>query len=160
MDRLNTGEIPLPGIYHHLIFNFYASPNTNESRYLKTFAANNPYTFKKYYRKLKKLRRRNYYGVGIDTRKIEIVIQVLQHTHFRKYNYEWLRQNFNSTKKEAFKVLSRSGRYCQHCGTTSRLSIDHIKPLIKGGSNHLSNLQILCVSCNSKKGVTYPKRKT
>ena len=30
-------------------------------------------------------------------------------------------------------------------------SIDHIKPVSKGGSNHLRNLQGMCITCNKKK---------
>ena len=33
------------------------------------------------------------------------------------------------------------------------LSIDHIHPKSKGGTNERSNLRILCTPCNTKKGV-------
>lgn len=32
------------------------------------------------------------------------------------------------------------------------LTVDHIKPLSKGGKNGLYNLQVCCVKCNSSKG--------
>ena len=33
------------------------------------------------------------------------------------------------------------------------LEIDHIKARAKGGTNEPSNLQLLCSSCNSRKGI-------
>lgn len=51
-------------------------------------------------------------------------------------------------------VLQRNNHQCQSCGkknTEARLNIDHIIPLAKGGSNDLSNLQVLCSPCNQKK---------
>lgn len=43
--------------------------------------------------------------------------------------------------------------HCQKCGTTKRLSVDHIIPKSKGGAvSHISNLTLLCVNCNTKKG--------
>jgi hypothetical protein len=49
-------------------------------------------------------------------------------------------------------VFDRDGRKCLHCGTTQRLTIDHIWPVSRGGSDDLENLQTLCHSCNAKKG--------
>ena len=36
---------------------------------------------------------------------------------------------------------------------TIYLSVDHIIPKSRGGTNDRSNLQILCIDCNSEKGV-------
>lgn len=51
------------------------------------------------------------------------------------------------------RVFQRAGNKCTHCGTTQRLTLDHIKPVALGGNGHESNLQVLCHSCNSKKGI-------
>jgi hypothetical protein len=57
--------------------------------------------------------------------------------------YDW--------KGVAGKVLARD-RQCVRCGDTVDLTIDHIIPRIRGGKNVLENLQILCRTCNSRKG--------
>jgi len=42
---------------------------------------------------------------------------------------------------------------CLSCGKKIALTVDHIQPLSKGGSNYNRNIQPLCQSCNSKKRV-------
>ncbi|MBD2137813.1 HNH endonuclease [Anabaena sp. FACHB-1237] len=51
-------------------------------------------------------------------------------------------------------VFQRDKFQCQSCGKNSQevnLSIDHIIPLSRGGKNHISNLQTLCLTCNQRK---------
>jgi len=50
------------------------------------------------------------------------------------------------------KVLNKYNHTCVYCGSTENLTIDHVKPFSKGGKDNFSNLQVLCKSCNSRKG--------
>jgi 5-methylcytosine-specific restriction endonuclease McrA len=55
----------------------------------------------------------------------------------------------NKNKKQ--QVLQRDKK-CLVCGTLENLTVDHIIPRSKGGTNHIENLQTLCNDCNHKKG--------
>lgn len=48
-------------------------------------------------------------------------------------------------------LTRRDGPGCRQCGTMDEPQIDHRKPLSRGGSNDLRNLQILCGTCNRRK---------
>ena len=48
-------------------------------------------------------------------------------------------------------IFNRDGDVCCHCGSVEALTIDHIIPVSRGGSDDISNLQTLCKSCNSRK---------
>jgi hypothetical protein len=50
-------------------------------------------------------------------------------------------------------IWERDGFTCQRCGIRRYLTVDHIKPESEGGTMEPSNLQTLCKSCNSAKGV-------
>lgn len=54
------------------------------------------------------------------------------------------------------KVLVRDAWTCKHCkrvcSRKQEATVDHIIPKSRGGTDDLSNLQCLCISCNSRKG--------
>ena len=63
-----------------------------------------------------------------------------------------MRTQFEKNKKSIYNSIKKNGEFCKNCGTKKNLTIDHIIPLSKGGSNDEDNFQILCMSCNRKKG--------
>jgi 5-methylcytosine-specific restriction endonuclease McrA len=54
-------------------------------------------------------------------------------------------------KKLKNRIMNRDGRKCRICGSTHNLTIDHIVPVSKGGSNREHNLMVLCNGCNQTK---------
>lgn len=64
----------------------------------------------------------------VRRRKIRVTSGKNRHLLFKKYNYR-----------------------CAECGATNKettLHIDHIKPIVIGGTNNEDNLQVLCKKCN------------
>lgn len=49
---------------------------------------------------------------------------------------------------------------CAHCGKSLKdgYHVDHIEPIARGGSNAPENLQLLCPTCNKRKGAKDPIR--
>ena len=48
-------------------------------------------------------------------------------------------------------VYTRDAGRCQCCGSSLNLEYDHITPFSCGGSSDVSNIQLLCLSCNRSK---------
>jgi 5-methylcytosine-specific restriction endonuclease McrA len=72
----------------------------------------------------------------------------------RKYrNYiQQLRRAVDRLPVKARKAIIAAAKKCAHCGTTEKLTIDHIVPLSRGGSADGKNIQVLCAPCNASKG--------
>jgi hypothetical protein len=54
-------------------------------------------------------------------------------------------------------VFARDGQSCRYCGAASDLSIDHVRPRCRGGSDDPGNLVVACMSCNRRKGARLPE---
>lgn len=56
------------------------------------------------------------------------------------------------------RIAQRDGGYCcRYCGDTSfPLTLDHVLPKSRGGTNAESNLVLACAACNSEKGARLP----
>lgn len=48
-------------------------------------------------------------------------------------------------------LCERYGNACLKCGSTGKLSPDHVIPVSKGGPSDIGNIQPLCFPCNNKK---------
>lgn len=59
--------------------------------------------------------------------------------------------SWTPSKKLRQAMIDEAGGKCRACGSDDRLSLDHIVARSKGGPNHRSNLQVLCLRCNASK---------
>jgi 5-methylcytosine-specific restriction endonuclease McrA len=53
--------------------------------------------------------------------------------------------------KPQHKKLLPPKKKCRYCFATENLTYDHKTPLVRGGSNLPSNIQVLCQPCNGTK---------
>jgi 5-methylcytosine-specific restriction endonuclease McrA len=60
------------------------------------------------------------------------------------------------TAGDVSRIAKAQGGKCACCRNRRKLTVDHIVPLVKGGSNWPSNLQMLCKPCNSSKNARDP----
>lgn len=57
----------------------------------------------------------------------------------------------NTLTLDELRQIRASSTECKYCGSTDRLSYDHIVALSKCGPNAKHNIQILCLPCNCAK---------
>ena len=67
-----------------------------------------------------------------------------------------LRRRVNMRNNKVYKILPKEMRKlysqpCFICGATEGQTIDHIIPVVRGGSHGIGNFMTLCKSCNCKK---------
>jgi len=71
----------------------------------------------------------------------------------KKHHTKRRRSDFQQKRDHLILALiERDGYICAECDVYEGLTIDHILPLSKGGSDELKNLRFLCRSHNSSKG--------
>lgn len=88
--------------------------------------------------------------------------QVLLSHEFNDQNRAQINRKNRDTSDHEYKrhknyIFQRDGYQCVYCGSTSRLSLDHILPLSRGGSNDPDNLATACLTCNLSKSDRTPE---
>ena len=108
---------------------------------------------------------RNWVGIDISERAAELVIARIEQRQglFRDIVHRTdipartdlgriPRYNSRANRKQLY---GEQGGHCAGCEThfeQQHLEVDHIISRKKGGTDHLDNLQLLCSSCNRRKG--------
>ena len=64
-------------------------------------------------------------------------------------------KRYGITKPSRPMIYKRDDHTCQYCGSTKKLTIDHVLPRSRGGQDTWENMVVACSSCNSKKGDTF-----
>ena len=57
------------------------------------------------------------------------------------------------TEQEWKTLCAKYNQKCLRCKRRRKLTADHVVPFSKGGTSNIDNIQPLCGSCNSKKGI-------
>jgi 5-methylcytosine-specific restriction endonuclease McrA len=83
---------------------------------------------------------------GYKTYIRPLVIRLLKYiNHFTRT----LRPNRN-------RIYKRDGNECVYCGSSKNLTLDHVIPKSRGGTNDWTNLVTSCFKCNLKKADRTP----
>lgn len=76
---------------------------------------------------------------------------------------EWLRTGVRPQSEFDYRTLDVNKKHvrslglpCKYCGTPHARSVDHIRPISRGGDHRLSNLAAACMPCNLAKGSRTP----
>ena len=84
--------------------------------------------------------------INID-QSINIIFCDFNNIKEPEYRKEWR----SLSRELSPAIFSRDENMCTYCGAKEYLTIDHILPLSRGGSNNKDNLTTACRSCNSRK---------
>jgi 5-methylcytosine-specific restriction endonuclease McrA len=92
---------------------------------------------------------------GSQIRSPSLILDVPKHIRLKIASSERMWKVPPVNRRE---VLRRDHHSCQYCGSTKRLTLDHVIPRSKGGMHTWNNVVIACERCNSQKGDRTPSQ--
>lgn len=86
-------------------------------------------------------------NAGITEFLRPIIIRLLNYVRYRT----------KGIKVNKPRIFRRDGNECVYCGSTKKLTIDHVLPRCRGGQNTWTNMVTCCAKCNVKKADRTPE---
>lgn len=83
-----------------------------------------------------------------------LVLQVPEYIRLTTSNRDRLWKAPSVSRRE---VLKRDRHTCQYCGSTKHLTLDHVLPRSRGGTDTWENVVAACTTCNGRKGNRTPE---
>lgn len=93
--------------------------------------------------------------LGWQVRSPNLVFYVPAHIRLTTHQIERIWKVPPVNRRE---VLRRDKQTCQYCGSTQKLTLDHVIPRSKGGKHSWDNVVTACAACNAKKGDRTPQQ--
>lgn len=84
---------------------------------------------------------------GYDTYVRPLIIRLLK----------YIKHRTRALNPNRARIYKRDGHQCVYCGSTKELTLDHVLPKSRGGSNDWTNLVTSCIKCNRKKADRTPE---
>lgn len=107
---------------------------------------------------------KDFYQISCDQKLIECLLEekisqvateqeekLKQTITARKHKTNTKPRSISLSKRKI--VWKKANGQCENCGSQKRLEIDHQKSVAKGGGNELSNLRLLCKTCNQRAAI-------
>lgn len=98
-----------------------------------------------------KWEKKNREKINITTRAWHIRNPHKSSEYHTRYRTRKAQNGGNHTAIEFGVLCKKYGNECLACGIGGKLTVDHVVPIAKGGTNDISNIQPLCMSCNASK---------
>lgn len=114
----------------------------------KAWAIANPEKIREYHRKSRKNNPEGYREITRRYRNSHPEMSA----HFNKTSRARRRGAFGNMKQDEWdRIIACFAGHCACCGSQDHISLDHIVPVVMGGTHTIDNAQPLCISCNSRK---------
>jgi HNH endonuclease len=92
--------------------------------------------------------------VNVEENKRRLTLEKAHALQAMTENYDKPKRRESIPQAVRLEVWQRDGGRCVECNGQEKLEFDHIIPVAMGGGNTSRNLQLLCETCNRRKGAS------
>ncbi|MBH0084338.1 HNH endonuclease [Salinibacterium sp. SWN167] len=92
--------------------------------------------------------------INVEANKRRLLLEKAHALQAVSDNYDRPKRRESISQVVRVEVWQRDGGHCVECNSQAKLEFDHIIPVAMGGGNTSRNLQLLCETCNRRKGAS------